>query len=106
MIGSNLLIISKKNDGYINVKSDDIKLTVDNYKKEKGRSIPHHLNLFVNTENVSLNIDMKARGVHHSRAMGFVNYYRYHMDCKGFVTINSDKDTIDDILICEFMRFS
>jgi predicted secreted hydrolase len=105
MIGSSLLIISKKNDGYINVKSNDIKLTMNNYKKEKSRSIPYHLSLSINNDKISLDIDMNAKGVHHTRSMGFVNYYRYHMDCKGSVTIDSDKEIIDDILICEFMRF-
>jgi len=104
-IASNLLIISKKNNGYINVKSDDIKLITDDYKKKNGKLIPHHLNLYVNNENFSLNIDMKAKGIHHTRVMGFINYYRYHMECKGFVTIDSKKEEIDDILICEFMRF-
>jgi hypothetical protein len=104
-IASNLLIVSKKNNGYINIKSDDITLLTNDFRKEKGRLIPHHINLKVNIDKVDITIDMKAKGIHHTRVMGFTNYYRYHMNCKGVVTINSKKEEIDDILICELMRF-
>jgi len=104
-ISSNLLVISKKNKGYVNVKSDDIKFIIDEYKKEKNRLIPHHFNLKVKNEKISLDIDMKAEGVHHQKAMGFTNYYRYHMKCKGSVIIDFKEEEIDDILICEFLRF-
>jgi predicted secreted hydrolase len=104
-VGSNLLIISNKNNGYTNFKSNDIKLTQDDYKKEKGGSIPHHFTLIVKNDKISLDLNMKALDVHHTRVMGFTNYYRYHMSCKGIITIDSKKEKIDSISICEFFRF-
>jgi predicted secreted hydrolase len=104
-IASELLVVSKKNGRYVNVKSDDIKLIANNYKKVKGRLIPHHLNLAVNNKNITINIDMNAMTLHYTKVMGFINYFRYHMKCKGSVYIESKDEKIEDSCICEFLRF-
>ena len=104
-ISSNLLIISKKNGNYINIESDEIEFITDEYKKEKKGTIPHHFYLNVNNDNIKLKIDMKAESIHHQKVFGFINYYRFHMECKGYVSIDSKKEEINDILISEFLRF-
>lgn len=104
-IASELLVISKKNEGYITIESDQIHLVTNNYKKEYRKLIPHHLTLLVNNSKVNLKVDMSAMTIHHTRVMGFVNYFRYHMKCKGSININSIEDKIEDNCICEFMIF-
>ena len=104
-IASELLIVSKKNGSYVNIPSDQIQLITDDYKKEKGKMIPRHLTLLANGKNVAVDIDMNAMTIHHTRVMGFINYFRYHMKCKGSVTIDSTSENIEDNCICEFLRF-
>ena len=59
----------------------------------------------VNKGNISLHIVMEVFDIHHVRWMGIINYWRYHMNCTGIITVNGHSEYIDDVEIAEYIRF-
>jgi len=37
--------------------------------------------------------------------MGMINYWRYHVNCTGLITVGSKTEVIDEKNIAEFVRF-
>lgn len=100
-----LIIINKKYGGYINIKPENIRFTAKDFQPEKGKQIPSSFSIDATDENISLHIDMKSLGIHHFKIMGIMNYWRYHVRCTGFITVDSKREDIDEIHIAEFLRF-
>ena len=104
--GRPLLIISENNGSYQNVEQDDIQFTVGDFRLTNWMIVPHSFSIVVQTDNVSLDVNMKTLDIHYDPIMSsIINYWRYHMKCTGFITVGSQKEIIDDIIIAEFFRF-
>lgn len=101
-----LIVISENNGGYQNIEQDDIQLDVGDLRLTNWMLIPHSFDIVVQTENVSLNVHMQSVDVHYATFMGgIMNYWRYHMKCTGFITVGSQTELIDDVVMAEFLRF-
>ncbi len=101
-----LVVISENNGGYQNIKQDDIQFEVGDMRLTKWMLIPHSFDIVVHTENVSLNVHMQSLDVHYDPLIGgIMNYWRYHMKCTGFITVGSQTELIDDLVMAEFLRF-
>ena len=104
--GRPLLVISENNGGYQNVERDDIQFTVGDIRLTNWMIVPHSFSIAVQTENVSLDVQMQALDVHYDPILSSImNYWRYHMKCTGSITVGSQTEIIDDIIIAEFLRF-
>ena len=102
--GQPLLVINEKNGGYFNINPEDIQFDVGDMRFTNGLRIPHSFALALQTEQFSTNVDMKSIGTHHIRRLGFVNYWRYHMECTGSLTIGSQVEIIDGVFVAELVR--
>ena len=104
--GQPLVVISENNGGYQNIEQDDIQFDVGDLRLTNWMLIPHSFDIIVQTENVSLNVHMQSVDVHYDPIIGgIMNYWRYHMKCTGFITVGSQTELIDDVVIAEFLRF-
>jgi predicted secreted hydrolase len=100
-----ILVINKNLDGYLNIEPTKIQFTAENFSFENRHLIPHSFTLIANIDNISINVKMKVINIHHYRFFGFMNYWRYHVKCQGFITVDSHTETIDTFQLAEFIRF-
>ena len=104
--GQPLIVINEKNDSYQNIEQDDIYFTVGDLRLTNLMIVPHSFSIVVHTENFSLDVNMQALDIHYEPIMGSImNYWRYHMNCIGFITVGLKTELIDDVIIAEFLRF-
>lgn len=100
-----LLVINKNQGGYVNIDARDIHFTAENFSFENRRLIPHSFTLNASTDVASLTITMNVINIHYYRCFGFINYWRYHVTCNGYLTIDSHTEPIDTVQVAEFLRF-
>ncbi len=104
-LGQPLLVANTKNKGYVNVKTENINFVVTDTHIENGKLLPHTFILDAHDENVSVNITMKVLDIHHVKMMLIMNYWRFHLHCKGSIKIGSKEELIDETHIAELLRF-
>lgn len=100
-----MLIINVLKNGYISISPKDLQITATDISDEKGKMIPHVFQLDAQTSAVSLHVTMKTVDIHHEKIFPLMNYFRYHVRCTGSITIESNKESIDDLYIAEFLKF-
>jgi len=103
--GQSLLVINEKNEGYINIEPEYIDIQINEYTINQGMLIPYSFTIDAEKGNVSMHVDMEVIDIHHVRWMGIINYWRYHMQCKGFISIGNIFEPINQMEITEFIRF-
>ena len=79
------IVINKKDGEYISIPSNSIKLVPNDLRFSNGKIIPNSFTLQINYKNIHLNVNMEVTGLHHFRRFGFINYWRYHMHCSGYI---------------------
>jgi predicted secreted hydrolase len=100
-----LLVINSIHNGYINVPPRNLRLTATEISEENKKMIPHVFTLEAEAETISLHVTMKSVDIHHVKIFPLMDYWRYHLKCKGSITINSETESIDDLYIAEFLKF-
>jgi predicted secreted hydrolase len=104
--GQPLLVINEKNGSYQNIEQKDIQFSIGKVRLSNKMIIPQTFKIKVKTDNISIDLYMDSLNVHYDPFFnGIMNYWRYHMDCKGFINIGSQTEIIDDIIIAEFLKF-
>lgn len=103
--GYPILVINKNHGEYLNIEPTQIQFIADNFSFENRHLIPHSFKLIADKKNISINVKMEVINIHHDRFFIFMNYWRYHINCQGFITVNSQTETIDTIQVAEFIRF-
>ena len=100
-----VIVINKKDGEYISIPSNSIKLVPNDLRFSNGKIIPNSFTLQINYKNIHLNVNMEVTGLHHFRRFGFINYWRYHMHCSGYITIDGQTEIINENTMAEFLRF-
>jgi len=100
-----LLVINKNQGDYLNIEPTEIQFTAENFSFENRYLIPHSFTLTAHKENISIDVKMDVIDIHHERLFCFMNYWRYHVKCKGSITVDSQTETIDSFQVAEFLRF-
>ena len=100
-----IVVVNEENDGYMNIESDKIRFTAEDFRWTNGRFTPHLFTLNADTSNISLDVQMEVLAVHHVRLMGVIHYWRFHVRCTGSITVDSQVEPIDKLQIAEFIRF-
>lgn len=103
--GQPLLVINEKNGEYININQENINLRIDEIAIFQGMLIPYSFALDASEENISIHVDMEVFDIHHIRWFGIINYWRYHIRCRGYIIFESKTELIDQVEIAEFIRF-
>lgn len=104
-ISTLIFVINQENKGYIKINQKDIKFTKKDFKKSKNKKIPRSFNIKIDNDELFLDVKMKADVVTHTKVMGFMNYFRYHMVYKGTYKKDDIKENIDDFQIAELLQF-
>lgn len=104
-LGQPLLVVNKKNQDYFNIKPGNIQFIAKEIYKENGKEIPHSFFITAQTKNVSIHVAMDVEKIHHVKMLLIMNYWRYHVKCKGSITIDSRSESIDEMHIAEFLKF-
>ena len=103
--GQPLLVVNKGKIDFINILPEDIQLDINDIRLENGMLVPFQFNLNVQTGDIAINIIMDVIDTHHVRWVGVINYWRYHLRCRGSITIGSHTEQINEIQLAEFIRF-
>jgi len=103
--GDPLMVISRTNGENINVLAGDIEFTADDFRVYGKNEIPYHFKIKIETENLKLNVEMAPSNIHFCKIMQVMRYWRYHLNCQGTLTIDSEKEEIQEITISEYLRF-
>lgn len=104
-LGQPILIINENNGDYTNVNPKEIEFVGSNLNKENGKFIPHYFNLKAKNENVSIDVSMDVKHIHHVRRMLKAHYWRFHVTYRGTITFFGQTENIDGMQMAEFLIF-
>ena len=104
-LGQSLLVINKKNGGFINVTPDKITFIGKDLYINHKKQIPHEFILQAKNEKVDLNFKMKTLDIHFEKTMMIMKYWRYHVICTGWIKIDDEKELVNETHIAELLRF-
>lgn len=104
-----LAIINKDQNIYYNINPEKIHFKTDEYIKDHHRKMPTKFKLkiddIVKNNIIKAEIDIKVKNLHFSSVLS-APYWRYHVQNKGYISINNKKEIIDNIEIMEYLKFS
>jgi hypothetical protein len=104
-----IAVINKDGGNYYNIDPKNIDLTIDANMKVGRFKTPSHFHLKISEiiEGIPINVDvdMHAHGIHYNSII-VAPYFRYHVKSTGTIAIGSEKETVNDLQIMEYLRFS
>ena len=104
---SQMVLVISNESSYNAIKPEDMAFVPKNFLFENNRLIPHRFEISAKTKKMFLQLNLSALWLHHgARTYGIRNYWRYFMDSKGYLNVNSEKTYfINGEQIAEFWRF-
>lgn len=100
-----LMVINEEYGNYLNIPLEDLEITVTDFSFKNGMIIPYGFQIIAHTRHISLSVNIEVLNVDYRTVLGLINYWRYHIHCTGFITVNGKTEDIDDHNIAEFIRF-
>ncbi len=100
-----IMVVNTKDGGYLEIPSETIWFSTDNISLDHFRRVPWFFNIEAMTEHVFLVIDMEVLSVDHTEMLGFINYWRYHVQCTGTIIVDGHMEQVEGISIMEYLRF-
>ncbi len=100
-----LLVINLINNGYKNILPKQFQISDSDLGEENGQLIPHTFTLDAQTATINLHVAMKSRDIHHVKIFPLMDYWRYHVQCTGSITVDSSTEQINELFIAEFLKF-
>lgn len=100
-----ILVINEKDGEVLDIPTEAIWYTQQDIHVDHLRSIPWLFNIETMTETVFLVLHMKVVSVDYTKLLGFISYWRYHIQCSGTIIMNGHMETIEGISIMEYLRF-
>ncbi len=100
-----IMVVNTKDGGYLEIPSETIWFSTDNISLDHFKCVPWFFNIETVTEHVFLVIDMDVFSVDHSEMLGFIHYWRYHVQCTGTIVVDGHMETVEGISIMEYLRF-
>jgi len=108
--GEILAVVSQDNKGYIPTNAEKIYFKPDNFIRNHRKKMPTSFTLkiddVVNGVPIKVDVKMEAEEVHFDKVLIIAPYWRYHVKAKGYISIGSLKESVNEIQIMEFLRFS
>ncbi len=104
-----LAVVNKDNTGFYNINPENISFKPDKYIEDHNKKTPTSFTLkiddTVNKIPIKVDIEMKVENLHYSSVLRSP-YWRYHVKTKGFISVDGEKEEIDNTQIMEFLSFS
>ncbi|MBN1861120.1 MAG: hypothetical protein JW840_06635 [Candidatus Thermoplasmatota archaeon] len=99
------MVINGKDGTVLDIPSETIWFSQKDTHIDHLRLIPWFFNIETMTEKVFLVINMKVVAVDYTELLGFISYWRYHIQCSGTIVLNGHMETVEGISIMEYLRF-
>jgi hypothetical protein len=103
--GNPIIVVNKKDGGYLDIPSETIWFSAKNICIDHFRFVPRFFNIETMTDKVFLVINMEVISVDHTKFLGFIDYWRYHVKCTGTIIADNHMEAVDRISIMEYLRF-
>ncbi len=104
-----LAIISKEQDSYYNINPKKIHFQTNKYIKDHRRKMPTNFKLIIDetirNNEIKAEIEIKVKNIHFSSVLS-APYWRYHVQNKGYISINNQKEIVNNIEIMEYLKFN
>jgi len=102
---SSLLVINKDNNGYLNIPTEQLDLSVTQLKFINGMIIPYSFSVSVHTYTCDLLLTIDVIDSDFISILGIINYWRFHVHITGSLSIDNQFERINDYNIAEFICF-
>ncbi|HVQ01782.1 MAG TPA: hypothetical protein VMT57_09760 [Candidatus Thermoplasmatota archaeon] len=102
---SPMMVVSEKDGGYLDISPETIWFSAKQFKLDHLRSIPMYLETETMTEKVFLMVKMNVESVDQARLLGVIDYWRYHVNCTGWIMMHGRMETVEGAFIAEYLRF-
>ncbi len=100
-----MMVVNEKNGGYLDIPPETIRFSAEQLRFDHLRLIPMYLDTETMTETLFLTVTMQVVGVDHTRLLGVIEYWRYHMKCSGSIMMEGHMETVEGVFIAEYLRF-
>ena len=97
-----LVVINTDAHNFTSIHRDNLSYSHVDYMFDHGKFIPIKSVLEINQEPIHLIVTFEAESVHFTSLI-ILNYWRFHMQIKGNITINDKSEEIDDHQIMEYL---
>jgi len=109
-VGEILAVVSQDTQGYLATNAEKIHFKLDKFIRNHGREMPTSFAIkiddVVNGVPIKVDVEMETQEVHYSKVLFLAPYWRYHVKAKGYISLGSHKETVNDTQMMEFLRFS
>jgi hypothetical protein len=109
-IGEILAVVSQDKKGYISIKAKNIHFMPDKFIRDHGRKMPTSFTIkiddIVDGVPIKADVKMEAHEIHYDKVLFIAPYWRYHVKAKGYILMGNNKETVNDMQIMEFLKFS
>lgn len=99
----NIVIINKEQE-FISIPSEDVKLSIVDFIKDRGKIVPAKYQLNVQKNDIYINVKIESIN-HHFLSIPFVKYWRHHAKNTGEIEFDSIKKTVNNIEIIDQLTF-
>jgi len=104
-----LAIINKDYNGYMNINPKNIFFESEKFSRINHKKIPTYFKLqiddVVKDKPVKVDVEMELQNFHYGKQL-ISDYWRYHVKSKGFIEVDSHKETVNNTQIMEYVKFS
>ena len=60
----------------------------------------------VNGIPIKADVQMDSHEIHYDKVLILAPYWRYHVKAKGYISVGSNKEPVNDMQIMEYLKFS
>ena len=99
------MVITGKDGTVLNIPPETIWFSQKDNRVDHLHLIPWFFNIETMTEKVFLVVNMNVIAVDYTELLGFIGYWRYHIQCSGTIVLNGHMETVEGISIMEYLRF-
>jgi hypothetical protein len=97
-----LVVINTDTQNYTSIYRNNISYTHVDYMIDHGKIIPTKSILEINQYPIYVNVTFSAKSLHFTSLI-LLNYWRFHMQIIGYITVNDITEEIDDNQIMEYL---
>ncbi|KYK22846.1 hypothetical protein AYK24_01680 [Thermoplasmatales archaeon SG8-52-4] len=108
--GEILAVVSQDGKGYIPTNAEKIFFKPEKFIRNNRREMPTSFDLkiddVVNGIPIKVDVKMETYEIHYNKVLIIAPYWRYHVKAKGYITVGSNKEQVNETQIMEFLKFS
>ena len=108
--GEILAVINQDNQGYLPTNAENIYFKPEKFVRNHRKIMPTRFTLkiddIVNKVPIKVNVKMEPQDVHYDKVLIIAPYWRYHVKAEGYISLGSIKESVNDMQIMEYLKFS